>query len=527
MERNFYTDDFEELLKEKADQYKMYPSDKVWNGIQNSLHSRRKWYWIGFALLLSGVSYYAIEALIAPPRPVSKAETRLSPKTSTENVLLGAGDRQHGSALVIPLTPDKITRYTPGPGDIGKSFDGDVAIDRSYSDIEPGATAKVVDMLQLARLPVMLNPGEKTANESPASTPLSKLPGALNSYQPMIMVDNTPTVVQSDQPRAEKNGSDLNISKNADTQREITKQTHPHNGIEGIDAPAKAGQVQEAGSKLRFQIEQEPSAEDAKKINWLQEYAFNEFAVAPLKRLSWQLSFAPTMNYRRLSTSKNPGSQYMVKNIPMAMNITGDLDNLVNHTPALGFELGSHLRYAVNRTVTLKAGIQFNYARYAIEAFTAPGTDVATIALNSVGGSHRDSLISYSSISNVGGKSVKDIQNQYFQLSAPVGVELKLIGGKRLGLHVAGTVQPTYLINRNTYLITTDYRSYTHEPSLVRRWNMNTSAEAFVSYNTGGITWQVGPQFRYQVLSSYSSKYPIRENLMEYGVKIGVSKTLR
>jgi len=234
------------------------------------------------------------------------------------------------------------------------------------------------------------------------------------------------------------------------------------------------------------------------------------------------------MNYRKLTTSKNPGRQYLVKNIPMALNITGDLDQLVNHKPALGFELGSYLRYAADRTVTFKAGIQFNYARYAIEAFSAPTTDVATIALNSTGGLRRDSLISYSSISNIGGNSVKDIQNQYFQLSAPIGLEVMLIGGKRMQLHIAGTLQPTYLINRNTYLITTDYQSYTHEPSLVRRWNMNTSAEAFVSYNTGGgIVWQVGPQFRYQVLSSYSSKYPIRENLMEYGVKIGVSKTIR
>ncbi|HMF72044.1 MAG TPA: hypothetical protein VK616_11240, partial [Flavitalea sp.] len=253
----------------------------------------------------------------------------------------------------------------------------------------------------------------------------------------------------------------------------------------------------------------------------------HETNVPALKRVSWQLSFAPTMNYRRLSASKNPGREYLVKNIPMAMNVTGDIENLVNHTPAIGFELGSHIRYAADRNVTLKAGIQFNYARYSIEAFSATSTDVATIALNSTGGSRGDSLVSYSNISNFGGNSVKDLQNQYFQLSAPIGMEVRLLGGKRLQLRVAGTIQPTYLINRNTYLITTDYKNYTHEPSLVRRWNMNTSAEAFVSYNTGTISWQVGPQFRYQILSTYSSRYPIRENLMEYGVKIGVSKTIR
>jgi hypothetical protein len=512
MERNFYTDDFEELLKEKADQYKMYPSDKVWNGIQSSLHSRRKWYWIGFALLLSGVSYYAIEALIAPPRPVQKSEAKiLAAKTSTENVLLSGNDGKRRSALVIPLTQNRTPQYDHLSNSIDQPFEGVFDIDRSYSDIDPGATAKVVEMLQLAKVPLMSDPGARTNtnNNFLAESSKSKTLYPLSPYQPLITVDNTPTAKLSGAAQPDN------------TMAAGSQETDNINTVNGTRS------IAEVATSLRFPMEQEPTAEDAKKINWLQEYAFNEFAVVPLKRLSWQLSFAPTMNYRKLSTSKNPGRQYMVKNIPMAMDISGDVDNLVNHSPALGFELGTHLRYAANRVVTFKAGIQFNYARYAIEAFTAPGIDVATIALNSVSGSHRDSLISYSSISNFGGNSVKDIQNQYFQLSAPIGVELKLLGGKRMGLHIAGTVQPTYLINRNTYLITTDYRSYTHEPSLVRRWNMNTSAEAFVSYNTGGIQWQVGPQFRYQVLSSYSSKYPIRENLMEYGVKIGVSKTIR
>src|SRR5688500_13246864 len=66
MKRNFYTDDFEDLIREKADQYRMYPSEKVWTEINRSLHSRRKWYWSGFILLLSGISYFAINQLMAP-----------------------------------------------------------------------------------------------------------------------------------------------------------------------------------------------------------------------------------------------------------------------------------------------------------------------------------------------------------------------------------------------------------------------------------------------------------------------------
>ena len=75
MEEKFYHTDFEELIKDKADQYKMYPSDKVWKGIDKALRSKRKWYWSGFVLLLSGISYLAITELVSPAtvKPVQQA----------------------------------------------------------------------------------------------------------------------------------------------------------------------------------------------------------------------------------------------------------------------------------------------------------------------------------------------------------------------------------------------------------------------------------------------------------------------
>jgi hypothetical protein len=100
------------------------------------------------------------------------------------------------------------------------------------------------------------------------------------------------------------------------------------------------------------------------------------------------------------------------------------------------------------------------------------------------------------------------------------------MGNEKLQLHIGATVQPTYLLNRNAYLLTADYTNYTQEPSLFRRWNINGAVEAFVSYKTGSIRWQLGPQFRYQLLSTYTSQYPISENLKEFGVKLGISKTI-
>lgn len=43
MDRNYYTDDFERLLREKSDEFRMYPSKRIWHSIYNNIHPGRKW----------------------------------------------------------------------------------------------------------------------------------------------------------------------------------------------------------------------------------------------------------------------------------------------------------------------------------------------------------------------------------------------------------------------------------------------------------------------------------------------------
>src|ERR1700722_18013070 len=65
-ESNFYSDDFEQLIRGKTEQYKMYPSENVWKGVHNSLHTKRKWFISSMALLVTGILYLSGKELIAP-----------------------------------------------------------------------------------------------------------------------------------------------------------------------------------------------------------------------------------------------------------------------------------------------------------------------------------------------------------------------------------------------------------------------------------------------------------------------------
>ena len=37
------SDNFERMLREKADEFKMYPSARVWHSIYNNMHPSRRW----------------------------------------------------------------------------------------------------------------------------------------------------------------------------------------------------------------------------------------------------------------------------------------------------------------------------------------------------------------------------------------------------------------------------------------------------------------------------------------------------
>lgn len=244
------------------------------------------------------------------------------------------------------------------------------------------------------------------------------------------------------------------------------------------------------------------------------------------RRFQTEFHFTPTVSYRKLSENK---SYLRASNSPFSTPLNyaalyNSVNNMVTHKPDIGFELGITEKYSISQKLRLRAGLQFNVNRYDIKAFKSPYY-LAAIALNTRGSSRIDSVFSISNYSNVDASSNKSswLQNLSFQVSAPVGIELALTGNDKMQFGIATTVQPTYVLGDRAYLITTDYKSYTQVPWLLRRWNVNTALETFVSYQTGKARWQVGPQVRYQLLSSFISNYPVKENLFDFGLKVGLS----
>jgi len=485
MERNFYTDEFEELIRKKTGQYKMYPSDRVWKEIYISLHAKRRRFVVGMTVLIGGFLILAGRELLLPSK---------HPDAGRKITISDLPKNAESSDLPLSFS------FAGSKKTVGFQQLNHPPADNRQDDTEPGyqpdvegfATLTAPQFNQDALTPAGASTEVAATTDTHTSDPLTATgqPPSNNLRSDNSSIENlaSATIIniagQSRQPQA-LSRADLDKIQKAETDAE---------------------------------------RENRHQINWLQDYAVQHLAPVRQHRMNLQIYFSPTVNYRKLAGPDYAPIKPAIPNVPLALIHFGNINNYVDHSPAPGYEFGGSMVYRITRNISFKAGLQFSYSQYYIGAY-ASNRQPAALTLSSYYGYITDSLTS--TIGNFGGKYRVDLQNKYYELSAPIGLELRVIGNGRLQLNIAGTLQPTYLLNTNSYLLTNDYTKYIKEPSLFRRWNLNGGLEAFLSYQAGGLRWQIGPQFRYQLYSTYKDQYPVKEYLMEYGIKIAVSRLLK
>ena len=99
MNQNFENRDFEHFVKQNADQYRMFPSEKVWKGINNTLHTRRRWYGIGLILLL--LSTAAVTGIMLSPS--SKQQHILSDKFNSASQKNNQLESAESEVIITPI----------------------------------------------------------------------------------------------------------------------------------------------------------------------------------------------------------------------------------------------------------------------------------------------------------------------------------------------------------------------------------------------------------------------------------------
>ena len=543
-ESSFYSDDFEQLIREKTEQYKMYPSERVWKGVHNSLHTKRKWFIGSMALLVTGILFFAGRELITPS---SHSAVTRKPATTAGLVAeapkpwLAAHVPHAPLASLHPSTPSSSAVRHNIAADIDDADDQDpgykgISITISHPVMDPSDLSGWVNRVQLPdHAPALTVIAARTIALDASKTPED---GSKTPEDGTKAGNKTGADLASNHESAEGSDADgLNAhgvleslgarggeaARNAKMNGRLARNNGNAKGIAADDLQSDVSGSAKASATTIAE------AQDRQRINWLHDYAMNTLP-PPNKRgrTFFQLTLAPTLNYRSLN-GVDPSYEKWGPLPGFAMSP----GQLMNQSHAIGFEFGGSILYRLTRNFSVKGGLQFNFARYKITAFATNGSGGAPQAsnLNSYLGYMVDSLTRNVTTQRANGTgsslvAVETLNNDYYQLSAPIGFELRVLGNERLQFNLGGSVQPSYLLGTTSYMLTDNMTKYSKDPNMYRKWNVSGAVEAFLSYRVGNIRWQIGPEFRYQLLSTYTSKSPVGENLKTYGLKIGITKML-
>jgi hypothetical protein len=222
-----------------------------------------------------------------------------------------------------------------------------------------------------------------------------------------------------------------------------------------------------------------------------------------INNVTWTYYISPSLSYRNFSDE--------------------EINNAVLHKPRMGYEAGTAMSFNIYKKLQLTTGIQLNYSGYNVKANNTHPI-LATLVLNGETSAQYNTYYTMSTYGNNTGSELTTLKNYSMQASLPIGLQYVFAENDNIKFGAAAAFQPSIIIASKAYLLSTDKRNYLMASDLLRNWNMNTNFTTYVSFASSTFNWQIGPQVRYQLLSTYSNRYPVKEHLVNYGIRIGISK---
>ncbi|MGG9971230.1 hypothetical protein ACQ33O_05480 [Ferruginibacter sp. SUN002] len=414
MERNMFNDSFERMLREKADEFRMYPSARVWHSIYNNIHPGRRW-----------------------------------PSTAMSIVLIGL-------LLLIGYTNSEKNTTKPIT-----AIDANVSLGAIKSVSSKNTIPTELNILHTKSVTSLAGKNSGFGN---SVQQLAKNSGAINHTK----------------QRASINTTEVALLSIADNRISILPEQNTNNITDNIEPkllPLTKRTIPVDDNTLTENIVAVDKLIDKKTVG----------------KFGLQVYASPSVVYPNASD-----------------NIS---TNEVNK-PSVGLEVGAAMKYALFKKLKVTTGLQLNYISYNSLGYLSGATTTNSLIKQS----QPNQVIENSGLTNTTGLYPVNFRSETYQVSLPVGVEFKLLGKDRLHWDVGATIQPTYIMNGNNNNIT--------DASSINNWNLNAGFETFITYKINGLTWQLGPQLRYQLISTYDKTNRFNENLANYGVKLGVSKIL-
>lgn len=488
MERKFYTDEFEDLIKESADDFKMIPSKKVWQGLYNDLHPGRRWpsLVVTFALIfgLLTISYLNTQRHEQPNINVSglsKSSLNSSDKNSsltnninTKTTAQVASQKQNISKQIITSTNSSVSSVKVPANTSIKNL--------SYYDFEDNAETKDEEQF---------SSGSTSYNE--------------NIFKPIAGV--------ADDINQSNSTAQTGVDQDINSPEYFTNHISNLPGaLINIDKP-----LSQNSADVNLTLVSAGQSTD--EVNTTKNQKIKKLRTSKVR---WMYSLSPTVTYRRYTAFEAPNANIVLSGLTNAVPAF-DVNRKSSQHPSSGLEAGITMKYPLNRYFKFTSGFQLNYSSYIIEANTVHSTTANLLLQNErTGMPYAFSNISY--YGNGAGVAPVNLRNYSVSMSLPIGLEYLLGGNDRVKFYIAATAQPVLALASRSYVLSTDNKNYLTNPEMARHINMATNFGAFMSVNSKKINWQLGPQVNYQLLSSFTDIYPVKEHYVNYGIKLAFGR---
>lgn len=481
MKQKHIPEDFEQFLQDEVKTHRMYPSDQVWNNIRTEIHGKQSWPALTF------ISLFIISALTV--------STFLNQTPNAHNNVQLPGNTVENNLRPTPIETVQVT-----PDERNNHYLKSIAPEQF--------TMETMAALQQHSI---FHESEKmqpiTANKT--SLPVDN---AITAFAPVL----NPVKLETLNTGTAKNYANLPIT----SESILYESSSSAKDEENTNSTTALNQLAESKGN------RQQSADE-----FLKDFQFvgNTPVQHKSSRIGFQVYATPSISFRQLTDTKlkeivqsTAANSTNGANLPLTGNVNAGVNEVVRHRPALGLEVGFAVLYKLSNRFQLTTGLQLNLRRYDIETFETRTRDLSSLSLVNTRGV--ETIQFYSPYNNNTGYRATTLHNDLYQIAAPVGIQWKMLNGKKWGVTAEASVQPTFTIQSNTWLISSDYKHYTDGNDLLRKWNVNTGAGIQLNYQSRGAIISLGPQIRYQHLPTYSNLYPVKENLIDYGIRLSITR---
>ena len=545
---------FEDFIQQQSDDFRMYPSKRVWYSLYNNLHPGRKWPSISMCIVLL-TTLFLVGYLNTRDTHGTFARHQLTKNSLISNSTFADNSFSNllNKSFLLTLNFNSKANNLILKNNAGippSIYLANLAFTNNKSNISLSATNNDYNTIILGdqNLSAINNKSSFIHKRHWSNVNLSGSTSTVNrsavgyrgssSVPNQIQAANTTTfAINTNNNTAQVKNIIVNeeiLTEKEELFQWLNKRISNQNKINVIALPVEATANNSISKTALTKIAigtggtlpVNKTSVNKGERSWIENYALYNKPVAKKwkGRVETQLYITPSVIYRQLYDN-GAGKNRSLNSINSFTSNT-DVNNRVTQVPALGIEMGFNWLYQLPKGLKLKGGFQLNFTRYAIHAFDNHHPTATALSMNSSTNNLLYEVFKSTPYSNRVGLDAVKLHNQTLQLSIPMGLDVKLAGNDNVEWYAGATIQPTYVLNGKSYLLSSDGKNYVKDNSMLNHFNMNAGFETYLSFKKDGYTLQVGPQLRTQLFSTNSKMFTIEERLQGYGFKIGISKKL-